>query len=795
MFLRSILGSRSYRMALLVGLMLVFAQPGEGATNWVLVGWNNLGMHCMDSDYSIFSILPPYNTVNAQLIKRVDGGSPVLVTLTNGLRVTYEAVVDPAGSSNSTSVGKSNFRQYAGALFGVTPGPDEGLPVPGPAYAMPGSNNVPQAMGYEGTPWNWFVAYGVPLTPYDDNGMPNSYPLMRLKAETVAGTELAYTDVVLPVSDEMDCRLCHHSDRGPAAEPTAGWVHHVDPGRDYRLNILRLHDERQSSNAVYITALASNGLNAAGLYASVVEDGHPVLCAACHLSEALPNTGFGDIAPLTEAIHARHAAVLDPRNGLSLDATANRVGCYTCHPGSVTRCLRGAMGSAVAADGSRAMQCQSCHGSMSDVADSERAGWLDEPNCQSCHSGDALNNEGAIRFLSALTNGLPRTVTNQRFATNPDTPAPGHSLYRFSSGHGGLQCSTCHGSTHAIYPSASPNDNLQNEHIQQQAGTLGDCSACHGPLGNVENASSTGGPHGMHSVGQAWVEVHHDRVGNLDDCRVCHGTDLKGTVLSRALVDRTLTVSLDGGDRSLHLWKGFQVGCYACHDGPNEGDPSGNNQPSTTPIWLTTTSAIPASVVLAATDGDGPSASWHVVAQPDNGTVALSGSTATYHPGQGFSGTDAFTFAVWDGLIDSNLATATVTVVEVDTVGDEIPDWWRRLHFGGDGTTTNGQSTALADPDSDDYRNIEEFRSGTDPNDPWSVTRIFGLSANASQATLRFASWLGQRFGVERSEDLLTNDWTNIADSVWGRTDSVTLADPGAAGRTNLFYRTSQAHE
>lgn len=39
-----------------------------GSGRWTLTGWNNLGMHCMDDDYSVFSILPPFNTVNAQLI-------------------------------------------------------------------------------------------------------------------------------------------------------------------------------------------------------------------------------------------------------------------------------------------------------------------------------------------------------------------------------------------------------------------------------------------------------------------------------------------------------------------------------------------------------------------------------------------------------------------------------------------------------------------------------------------------------------------------------------------------------
>jgi len=42
--------------------------------------------------------------------------------------------------------------------------------------------------------------------------------------------------------------------------------------------------------------------------------------------------------------------------------------------------------------------------------------------------------------------------------------------------------------------------------------------------------------------------------------------------------------------------------------------------------------------------------------------VSLSGTTATYLPVAGFTGIDAFTYAAWDGSIDSNLATVVVTV-------------------------------------------------------------------------------------------------------------------------------------
>ena len=37
-------------------------------TGWKVIAWNNLGMHCMDADFSVFAILPPYNTIQAQVI-------------------------------------------------------------------------------------------------------------------------------------------------------------------------------------------------------------------------------------------------------------------------------------------------------------------------------------------------------------------------------------------------------------------------------------------------------------------------------------------------------------------------------------------------------------------------------------------------------------------------------------------------------------------------------------------------------------------------------------------------------
>jgi hypothetical protein len=515
------------------------------AEDWTVIGWNDLGMHCMDADYAVFSLLPPFNTIHAQV---VDPAGQLIVD-PNGIAVTYEAVADPDGSINRTSVGKSNFWEFVEDLFGVSLGVDQGLA----GHAMPGALNRPQAMSFDAAA-GWFSATGIPITPYDDNGNKNSYPLMRLTARDAQGGVLATTDIVLPVSDEMSCAACHASGASPAARPFEGWINDPDPERDFRLNVLLLHDDRVGFREEFKTAVAAVGYNLDGLFATAVNDGTPVLCARCHASEALPGSGLEGITPLTQAIHRRMAFAQDPANGLPLDAVENRSACYRCHPGSVTRCLRGAMGRAVAADGTLTMQCQSCHGRMTDVASPDRVGWLDEPNCQSCHTGTATNNSGSIRYVSVFTEDGPSALPPMPDRDQCRHPAaPGLSLFRFSRGHGGLYCSACHGSTHAEFPSSHRNDNLQSERIQGHEGVLAECGVCHA----TTNLGTDGGPHGLHPIGQIWVERHPDAVehSGAAACRACHGADERGTVLSRAQADRVLQT--DFGTK--RFWRGFEI--------------------------------------------------------------------------------------------------------------------------------------------------------------------------------------------------------------------------------------------
>ncbi len=654
------------KLHLLLGIALGALPLSLPAANNQLLGWNNLGMHCMDSDYSVFSILPPYNTIEAQLI--IAGR---LATNGTGYTVTYQALADPDGSFNSTARGKSSFYVYALPLYGVAAQPEFGLT----PWPMPGTNNTPQAMLFEQTNRpapgvaarvNWFRAEGIPITPYDDAGLKNPYPLMRLIARNGSGTAIATNDIVLPVSDEMDCRACHASGTQDAAKPSAGWVWSGNPERDYRLNILRLHDEHQFTNhaGLYQAALAARGFNPQGLYRGVTADSRPVLCASCHASEALGTGSYSNIPPLTASVHAKHATVMDPSLGITLDHSSHRTACYRCHPGSATKCLRGAMGGAVERDGSMSMQCQSCHGSMSQVGSLNRVGWFMEPNCQSCHTGHATSNNGQIRYTSVFENdGSVRVATNQIFATQSNAPAAGLSLYRFSAGHGGLQCSACHGSTHAEFPATHRNDNLRNERIQGHAGVTAECTACHVSMPN-NTTTAVGGPHGMHPIGQGWVGFHHDAIQGDNGhqvCAACHGADFRGTVLSRALGPRALTASLDGGSVTLNLFQGAMIGCYNCHNGPRDENVNPSPAPIVADVSTNTTSGQSVAIALPVL---GANAVTRIIAQPKHGSAGWSNGVATYFPDPGFIGKDQFTFAAWDGMKNSALATGTVAVAE-----------------------------------------------------------------------------------------------------------------------------------
>jgi len=88
----------------------------------------------------------------------------------------------------------------------------------------------------------------------------------------------------------MTCKACHTStvSTNPAeiaAKPAVGWVNDANLDKDWKRNILRLHDEKQLSNPIYKSALIKSNYNSSGLLATV-DSGKPILCAGCHASNA-----------------------------------------------------------------------------------------------------------------------------------------------------------------------------------------------------------------------------------------------------------------------------------------------------------------------------------------------------------------------------------------------------------------------------------------------------------------------------------------------------------------------------
>jgi hypothetical protein len=647
-------------MALLLTLLTTPFVNRADAASAAVVGWSDRGVQEISgTDFSVFSLHPPSSTIRAQVM--VAG---LLVTNDTNITVTYQAVADATGSINSTSAGKGNFYDFAEALHGIALAPDEGLA----GFSMPGLANVPRPMVFDAAK-KWFTAEGLPILPIDNAGRKNPYPMLRLVARNGAGAVLATTDIAVPVSDGLDCRACHASGSKSVARPNGGWVWNCDPEQDYKLNILQKHDDRHLDSDAYASALLQKGYDRAGLFASATRNHKPVLCTACHPSNEAAGSGVEGMRPLTQLMHAKHSYVADPKRGLPLSFYDDSSVCLQCHAGPESRYLRGSHRKAVNANGTLAIQCQSCHGNMLAVGRTGRQGWLDEPNCQSCHTGHAMQNSGQIRYTSAFDSaGRVRLPANRIFATESNTPAAGLSLFSHSKGHGGLQCAACHGPAHGEWPSVEPNENVQSLRLQGNRGTLSRCTACHA----TTPSTVTGGPHGMHSVSQNWVEKHHDMIGEGSgatlQCRTCHGSNYRGTALSLAGADNTFS-----GRGTHRFWPGFQTGCYDCHRGPTQDGQNTNLAAFAASLTTNTTAGTSVAIPLSAVDPEGNPVTLHLVSPPAHGRVSLSNTIATYFPETDYRGSDSFSYAAHDGATDSNLAGVGVTVNPGDCALASLP--------------------------------------------------------------------------------------------------------------------------
>jgi hypothetical protein len=388
-----------FTFALVAPLLFIASSPSGKLVNpnegtYVVIAWNDLGMHCANKDFSNMCILPPYNNQSAHVILQGTTSSmPQVMGPSSGITVSYEIPVNTY-SGSTTQTGKTNFWVYAQHIFGVTLDPNIGLTGLGLTGTMADSNN-------------FFHAQGIPVTPYTDANLTaeDAYQLTLIKALGAGSTVLATTQSVIPVSNEINCVSsgCHGSEMG----------------------ILNAHE-------------SVSGFN--------IND-RPIFCANCHGDNALGMPNHAGIPPFSQAIHQAHG-------GKTND-------CYKCHPGPNTQCFRDIMHT-------NGMVCQDCHGTVSNVGNTIASGrnpWLQEPSCgaTTCHGATYAEETG--------------------------------KLFRQSKGHGGLFCSTCHGSPHAILPTSNDRDNVQNIALQGYSGILRKCEVCHGYIPLAP------GPHGYNPLG------------------------------------------------------------------------------------------------------------------------------------------------------------------------------------------------------------------------------------------------------------------------------------------------------
>lgn len=112
---------------------------------------------------------------------------------------------------------------------------------------------------------------------------------------------------------------------------------------------------------------------------------------------------------------------------------------------------------------------------------------------------------------------------------------------------------------------------------------------------------------------------------------------------------------------------------------------------------------------------------------------------------------------------------------------------WRLAHFGS--TQNTGSAADAADPDGDGWSNLQEFISGTGPNDRASVLKISQMQVVGNDCLVSFPTLIGKTYRLERSGTLQSGSWQTVQDNIPGTAGSVQITDPGGALLTVRFYR------
>lgn len=281
------------------------------------------------------------------------------------------------------------------------------------------------------------------------------------------------------------------------------------------------------------------------------------------------------------------------KNGKQLPMEQN---CLQCHSGHREQLYRDRMYTA-------GVSCFDCHGDMlamgqafpknylsnkaklgSTERDDYRVPWYDEPDCGSCHVGNAnIGNDKKNGFFSAGVmakafdttdlSATPRLADKENPDTQRFTAAPIENYKAkfetdFSAGlnvktgewtskkvdtkvdaalfregkdrHGNVACAACHGAAHSVWENRDPNanDNVTALQLQGHTGTILECNVCHsadsfkneadldgGQYSGDATVGILGGPHNTHPVNDPywWKDSKSPSDVNVSDGKTYGG--------------------------------------------------------------------------------------------------------------------------------------------------------------------------------------------------------------------------------------------------------------------------------
>jgi hypothetical protein len=389
---------------------------------YIVFAWNDLGMHCANPTYDTAILLPPYNTLWAQVVKR---GSPPQV-VTQGIIVSYRIV------NNTYSYGKASFSEFwtnAQKLFGATLAKNTGLNLSDPNT----HNGLADNMAIKS---DHFEAVGIPLTPIDDSNVWNPYQVAEITVKDSSGNVLAQTRTTAPISDEINCSKCH--------------------GKDAFNNILQSHDAKNSSNLV---------------------NSKPVLCVSCHGDPALGAPVTSGIKYLSDAVHGFHSTL--PAQPACYDChpgqvtQCNRSLAHTTADGNCTACHGNlAQVSSSISSGNRTPwasepKCSTCHSSV-DQVDTGTTLYRNATGhggvyCASCHSSPHAmvpTSQQADNYQAVQYQGKALPIADCKACHNSSRGAG--NLREYMEEHGGSNperpngCNICHMSVNSTSTSLWP---------------------------------------------------------------------------------------------------------------------------------------------------------------------------------------------------------------------------------------------------------------------------------------------------------------------------------------------------